>query len=80
MISDYTEAEFLDFVKLFFTGTTTDAEDVELMDEFDRLTEHPERYNLIYQPAPGRDGSPEGVVREVKQWREANGKPGFKAE
>jgi len=79
-ISDYTETEFLEFVRLFFKGTTTEAEDTELRAEFDRLSEHPERYDVIYQLAPGRDGSPEGVVREVKQWRDANGKPGFKAE
>jgi len=78
-ISDYTEAEFVEFVKWFLTDGRTDAEDAIRMDEFNRLTEHPEGYSLIFHPAPGRDQSPEGVVQEVKQWRAANGKSGFKA-
>ncbi|MBK4825526.1 hypothetical protein GJS26_01590 [Pectobacterium carotovorum subsp. carotovorum] len=27
----------------------------------------------------GKDDSPESIVQEVKEWRQANGKPGFKA-
>lgn len=76
--SDYTEYEFPAFVEFLFSGTTTVQEDTELRAKFDQLTEHPERYDVIYQLAPERDGGPEGVVREVKQWRGANDKPEFK--
>ncbi|MBF7958754.1 bacteriocin immunity protein [Rahnella victoriana] len=41
-------------------------------------TEHPYRNGLIYHPKDGQDDSPEGIVKEVKEWRAAIGKPGFK--
>lgn len=78
-ISDYTEKEFLDFVrKLFGVSNTTEAEDIKNILEFKRLTEHPDGSDLIYYPSEDREDSPEGVVQEVKEWRQANGKPGFK--
>lgn len=78
-ISDYTEEEFLDFVrKLFDVGSTTEAEDIQNILEFKRLTEHPDGSDLIYYPREDREDSPEGVVLEVKEWRQANGKSGFK--
>ncbi|WP_353614588.1 bacteriocin immunity protein [Mangrovibacter phragmitis] len=78
-ISDYTEDEFLDFVrKLFDVGGTTEAEDIQNILEFKRLTEHPDGSDLIYYPREDREDSPEGVVQEVKEWRQKNGKPGFK--
>jgi len=78
-ISDYTEKEFLDFVrKLFDVSNTTEAEDIKNILEFKRLTEHPDGSDLIYYPSEDREDSPEGVVQEVKEWRQANGKPGFK--
>jgi len=79
-ISDYTEAEFLDFVrKIFDVDNTTEAEDIKNILEFRRLTEHPDGSDLIYYPREEREDSPEGVVREVKEWRQANGKSGFKS-
>ncbi|MCE9991891.1 bacteriocin immunity protein [Enterobacter asburiae] len=78
-LSDYTEYEFLNFVrKLFDVAATTEAEDIKNILEFKRLTEHPDGSDLIYYPRDGREDTPEGVVREVKEWRLANGKPGFK--
>ena len=78
-ISDYTESEFLEFVsRLFNLENTTEAEDIKNLLEFKRLTEHPDGSDLIYYPRAGREDSPEGVVQEVKEWRQANGKPGFK--
>ncbi|MDF7681081.1 bacteriocin immunity protein [Enterobacteriaceae bacterium ESL0689] len=78
-ISDYTEKEFLDFVrKLFDVSNTTEAEDIKNILEFKRLTEHPDGSDLIYYPSEDREDTPEGVVQEVKEWRQANGKPGFK--
>ncbi|WP_047607670.1 bacteriocin immunity protein [Rahnella aquatilis] len=79
-ISDYTESEFLEFVKKFFNvQSSTEQEDTKNILEFKRLTEHPSGSDLIYYPNDDREDSPEGVVKEVKQWRAANGKPGFKS-
>ncbi|QMI05586.1 bacteriocin immunity protein [Citrobacter sp. RHB25-C09] len=78
-ISDYTEEEFLDFVrKIFDVDNTTEAEDIQNILEFKRLTEHPDGSDLIYYPREDREDSPEGVVQEVKEWRQKNGKSGFK--
>ncbi|WP_025901351.1 bacteriocin immunity protein [Tatumella sp. UCD-D_suzukii] len=79
-ISDYTEQEFLDFVRnLFDVSNTTEAEDIKNILEFKRLTEHPDGSDLIYYPSENREDSPEGVVQEVKEWRQVNGKSGFKS-
>lgn len=78
-ISDYTEEEFLDFVrKIFDVDNTTEAEDIQNILEFKRLTEHPDGSDLIYYPREYREDSPEGVVQEVKEWRQKNGRSGFK--
>ncbi|BEM57558.1 colicin immunity protein E2 [Serratia marcescens] len=78
-ISDYTEAEFLNFVKkIFDVQNTTEEEDIRNILEFKRLCEHPSGSDLIYYPDENREDSPEGVVKEVKEWRAKNGKPGFK--
>ncbi|QHM77457.1 Colicin-E2 immunity protein [Mixta theicola] len=78
-ITDYTEQEFLDFVwKIWLAEGITEKEQDALVFEFERLTEHPDGYNLIYYPRKDREDSPEGVVKEVKEWRAKNGKPGFK--
>lgn len=78
-ISDYTEAEFLAFVKeLCNFSKRTEAEDSTLIAEFKKLTEHPEGSDVIFFPPDDREDTPEGIVKEVKRWRAANGKPGFK--
>lgn len=80
LISDYTEKEFLTFVKSICDGGQgTEDEDVKNILEFKRLTEHPDGSDLIYYPRDDREDSPEGIVKEVKEWRAANGKPGFKS-
>lgn len=80
-ISDYTEAEFLAFVKkLFDVQNTTEEEDIKNILEFKRLCEHPSGSDLVYYPDDNREDSPEGVVKEIKEWRAKNGKPGFKKE
>ncbi|AUJ83108.1 bacteriocin immunity protein [Enterobacter cancerogenus] len=79
MLSDYTEEEFLELVrKICNADATTEEDENRLVREFKRLTEHPAGSDLIFYPEEGKDYSPEGIVREVKEWRSANGKPGFK--
>nr|6ERE_C Chain C, Immunity [Escherichia coli]6ERE_D Chain D, Immunity [Escherichia coli] len=79
-ISDYTEAEFLEFVKDIFRLSRPQDNDlqIKLVLEFKRLTEHPDGSDLIYYPRSDREDSPEGIVKEIKEWRAANGKSGFK--
>ncbi|QHM77454.1 Colicin-E2 immunity protein [Mixta theicola] len=78
-ITDYTEQEFLEFLrKIWRAAELPEREQDALVFEFERLTEHPDGYNLIYYPRKDREASPEGVVKEVKEWRAKNGKPGFK--
>ncbi|MEW5291045.1 bacteriocin immunity protein [Erwinia papayae] len=80
-ISDYTELEFLNFVReLCDFSKRNEAEDEAFVNEFERLTEHPDGSDLIFYPRDGREDSPEGIVKEVKEWRSANGKSGFKPE
>jgi len=80
-ISDFTEREFLEFVSAIFDPSSrTEEEGAAMVSEFRRLTEHPSGSDLIYYPREGREDSPEGVVREVKEWRASNGKSGFKSE
>lgn len=79
LLSDYTEKEFLEFViYLCNFSSRTEDEDIRLVRKFERLVEHPSGSDLIFYPADDREDSPEGIVREVKEWRAANGKPGFK--
>lgn len=78
-LSDYSEKEFLDLVrKICRAEGPTEEDDNQLVREFRRLAEHPSGSDLIFYPDDGKDDSPEGIVKEVKEWRQANGKPGFK--
>jgi len=78
---DYTEGEFLTFVKNICTADyPTEKEHNNAIWEFATITEYPEGWNVIYKPKAGADNSPEGVVETIKEWRAANGKSGFKAE
>jgi len=80
-ISDYTEKEFLDFVRKIckIQGYNSEKEHSEAVSQFEILSEHPDGSDLIYYPKEGQDDSPEGIVKEVKEWRAKNNKPGFKA-
>ncbi|MBS5838238.1 MAG: bacteriocin immunity protein [Pseudomonas sp.] len=49
-----------------------------MLDEFERLTEHPAGSDLIYYPEDGADNSAEGITQTIKEWRAENGLPGFK--
>lgn len=81
-ITDYTEAQFISFVQELLnahgSGITEEALD-ERIHNFCELTEHPDGSDLIYYPEPGADTSAEGITRTIKEWREANGLPGFKS-
>ena len=84
-ISDYTELEFLELLNYIFYGRkhlkgkeherSTEA----FVDYFVEVTEHPRRGDVLFYPSEGQEDSPEGILKEVKEWRAQNGKPGFKA-
>lgn len=79
-INEYTEAEFLSLVtKICNADYGTEKEHTEAVRLFKKLTEHPDGTDLIYYSKQDQDDSPAGIVKEVKRWRAANGKPGFKS-
>ncbi|MBF6033941.1 bacteriocin immunity protein [Pseudomonas sp. P155] len=72
------EKEFLDFVwKIYQSEYATEKQQIAAVMEYERLSEHPAGSDLLYYPEPGKEG-PERVVLEIKNWRKANGKSGFK--
>ncbi|PVZ42967.1 bacteriocin immunity protein [Pseudomonas sp. CC120222-01a] len=83
-ITDYTEAEFLAVITELYenragrVGKDLEAFRDEIVINFKRLTEHPNGSDVISYPPEGAEKSPQGVVNRVKEWRAANGKPGFK--
>ena len=80
-ISDYTEAQFIEFLDELFEANDNGASDEKLgefLDKFRQLTGHPDGTDLIYYPEEGADDSAEGITRTVKEWRAANGLSGFK--
>ena len=77
-ISEVTESEFLKFVSKIYNDEydTEDEHDIAVL-EFKALSGHPAGSDLLFYPEVGKSG-PQAVVAEVKAWRAANGKPGFK--
>ena len=83
---EYTESEFLEFLRCFFEfpdeleGDALNNHTDKLIDHFNEITEHPDRSDVIFYPKEGQEDSPEGILKEVKEWRARNNKPGFKPE
>lgn len=78
-LSDYTELEFLNFVKnIYYDTYPSEEEHIRAILQFENLIEHPDGSDLIYYHNDEREDSPEGVLAEVKKWRAENGKTGFK--
>lgn len=76
---DYTESEFLTLLNdICFVNSPDEQSHNVLIDQFVAASEHPRSYDVIYYPLPDEDDSPEGILKTVKEWRAANGKPGFK--
>ncbi|AWK41698.1 bacteriocin immunity protein [Photorhabdus laumondii subsp. laumondii] len=78
-LEDYTEAEFLEFARKVCNAdyATEDEANVAVQD-FIRLSEHPDGTDILFYPSSGQDDSPEGIVKQIKEWRAKSGKPGFK--
>ncbi|NWB86322.1 bacteriocin immunity protein [Pseudomonas gingeri] len=82
-ISEYTESEFVELLEELAKedeeADTDDRADLLLL-HFEKISEHPAGSDLIYYPEDGADNSPEGVTQIVKEWRKAQGLPGFKVQ
>jgi len=85
-LEDYTESEFLGFLReLFYGGEDLTADEfdkymIERIKHFEMVTEHPDRSDVIFYPKDDQEDSSEGILKVVKEWRAANNKPGFKPE
>ncbi len=79
-ITDFSEVEFLQLVEEIFKENVSDTDDVldELLEQFEDITQHPDGTDLIYYPETPEDGTPENIVRIVKEWRLAQGLACFK--
>ncbi|MBM3112394.1 bacteriocin immunity protein [Pseudomonas sp. P66] len=79
-ISDCTEDEFISFMHKLLAENKSATDDVldVLLDQFCEITGHPDGTDLIYYPENGSSGSAQDVTRVVKEWRAAQGLPGFK--
>ena len=80
-IADYTEEDFLQFVEDIFKENVSDTDDVldELLEHFEDITQHPDGTDLIYYPETPENGTPESIVRIVREWRLSQGLPSFKS-
>lgn len=67
-LNEYSEHEFLEALKAFWSGGMREAEENDFMQRFNEIIEHPERSDLIFYPLGNRDDSPEGVIDELKRW------------
>lgn len=77
--SDYTESEFKDLLKRILSCDGSEKEVDQLVFHFEKISEHPAGSDLIFYPEDGADDSAEGITKTVKEWRAANGLPGFKS-
>ncbi|CAI9000064.1 Colicin-E7 immunity protein [Pseudomonas sp. IT-P44] len=78
--ADFTEAEFIQLMQEIRAANQTAPDEIldPLPKQFCEITEHPDGTDLIYYPEAGADNSNEGITQTVKQWRAAQGLPGFK--
>ncbi|WP_333989330.1 bacteriocin immunity protein [Pseudomonas sp. S3(2024)] len=78
-LSEYTESEFLALIKEICSAAGTEDYQDELLENFIEVTGNAAASDWIYYPGNGEDDSPEGILQTVKDWRAAQGLPGFKS-
>jgi hypothetical protein len=80
-LEEYTESEFMSLINRLVEGDySSEKEHDAIVDNIVSTSEHPNGTGILYYPEPGVEDSPTGVIEAIKQWRAANGKPGFKIE
>lgn len=78
---DYTEREYIELVSILFDGSySSEDEHDSIFEIIISTSEHPSASDVLCHPEDGVEDSPFGVVTVFKEWRAANGKPGFKPE
>jgi len=78
---EYTESEYISLINRLVVGDySSEKEHDAIVDNIVSTSEHPNGTGILYYPEPGVEDSPAGALEAIKQWRAANGKPGFKAE
>lgn len=81
---DYTEEEFYEFLKSLcsrpenMSGDEFERRTIKMVKHFEKITEHPAGSDVIFYPEADQEDTPEGILKTVKEWREKNGKPGFR--
>lgn len=77
----YTETEFLELLTRLFLGQYTSEEELDsIVHKIVDASEHPNGTDILFYPEQGIESTPSGILDSIKEWREANGKPGFKPE
>ncbi|VVO07271.1 bacteriocin immunity protein [Pseudomonas fluorescens] len=77
--NQYTESEFLELINRLFLADYSSEEELDaLVHQIVDTSEHPNGTDILFYPEQGVDNSPAGILASIKEWREANGKPGFK--
>lgn len=83
-LEDYTESEMMEFLNDFFEnskelkGYESTNHLSQMAKHLIKITAHPEGRDLIFNPPSDREDSPEGVLKEIKRWRQSQGLPLFK--
>lgn len=78
---EYTESEYMSLIdRLFQGGFSSEEEHDAIVDNIVSTSEHPNGTGVLYYPEEGVEDSPAGALKAIKDWRAANGKPGFKSE
>ncbi len=78
-LSEFTRAEFLDFVeRISHALAATEEEGNEWVGHFSDVVPHPAKSDLIFWPEPDADDSPEGIVAEIERYCREHGLPCFK--
>lgn len=78
-LEDYTEPEFLHFVKKIWAVDVPEDEHDQLVMHFDKVSQHPMGSDLLFYSGDyGNEPSPEGTVISLKLFRAHKGLPGFK--
>lgn len=79
-LSEYTEDKFIAFMEDIFRENEAETDDQldALLDQFLKITGHPDGTDLIYYCESDAECTPERITQKVKSWRAANGLSGFK--
>ncbi|MBY7785640.1 bacteriocin immunity protein [Vibrio fluvialis] len=79
-ISEYNQSEFFQLVnKIYVDDYATEQEHIDAVLHFEEMTGHPDGSDLIYYPENPEDGTPENIVKIIKEWRLSQGLPCFKS-